>query len=467
MKIIVADKLYLQGFPPAVKAAIRKGCEISNPLFHKMRKMGKPYVHLSEYIRYWEEDKASDTIAIGVGNEERLRSYCASSQLCPQWEDRRVRPTIEEGTGLASTIELRDYQVGVPERIIQHERGVCSLDTGYGKTIVALKVAELLQTRTLIITHLTNVYEQFKKDIETYFGFTPWTLDDTISKGPEQARIVLCTIQTLQRRLNNIGSLHPLRTAFGLLIADEAHKYVPAKSRRCIEWFQAAHRYGFTATPERGDGQGEAIKWIFGPVIVEGAVERAKPTVSILTNNREYEMDEYFLMVDEQVADEKRQELIASTIAKEIASGRKVLVLTKRIAHYEELYRKVIGQPANAVQPTQVFPIASRGSRSDRAAFLANLRTGEIPYQCLFGTFSLLSTGVDIPSLDTLIIAGDLKSDILTKQSAGRILRLFEGKPEPKIIDVFDCGNPVFRSQGRARQALYRTLGWPMKNYGE
>ena len=50
-----------------------------------------------------------------------------------------------------------------------------------------------------------------------------------------------------------------------------------------------------------------------------------------------------------------------------------------------------------------------------------------------------------------------MKEDTLTTQSCGRILRMFEGKPEPKIIDIWD---KAFYNQKKARERLYKTKGW-------
>jgi len=341
MRVIIADKLYLYDFPPKAKQAIKRGCEITNPLFHKMRKMGKPYVHLSEFIRYWKEDKQTGTLTIPVGCEERLRTYCAHTAIQPEWEDRRVRPALEGTEKLSSTIKLREYQEGQPERIVRSERGICRFDTGYGKTIVALKVIEELQTPALIIVPRTNIYAQFKSDIQTYFGFVPATIDDLFNEEQHGARITLCTIQALQRRLDRVGFTDAVRTRFGVLIVDEAHTVVPEKSRAVVEAFSSKHRYGFTATAKRTDGQGDAIAWIFGPIIAEGTVERASPTVEILYNYAAYAVDEYHFMVEDQSTDPLRINSIADVVADEVKSGRRVLVLTKRVAHYEELYRSL------------------------------------------------------------------------------------------------------------------------------
>jgi superfamily II DNA or RNA helicase len=72
----------------------------------------------------------------------------------------------------------------------------------------------------------------------------------------------------------------------------------------------------------------------------------------------------------------------------------------------------------------------------------------------------MLSTGTDIPALDTLIFAGDLRSDVLQEQSAGRILRLFRDKQHPKIIDFVDNKTGILNHQGKARIRWYKKQGW-------
>ena len=94
------------------------------------------------------------------------------------------------------------------------------------------------------------------------------------------------------------------------------------------------------------------------------------------------------------------------------------------------------------------------------AATVASIRDGSLPFDCVVGTFSLLSAGTDFPSLDTLVFAGDVKSDILQEQSIGRVRRLFEGKKEPLIIDVQDSGNYVLARQAGERNKFYNAQGW-------
>ena len=70
----------------------------------------------------------------------------------------------------------------------------------------------------------------------------------------------------------------------------------------------------------------------------------------------------------------------------------------------------------------------------------------------LFGTFALAQEGLDIPRLDTLILASPA-SDIT--QAVGRILRPCEGKQTPLVVDLQDNACPQFTRQNQCRARFY------------
>jgi superfamily II DNA or RNA helicase len=72
--------------------------------------------------------------------------------------------------------------------------------------------------------------------------------------------------------------------------------------------------------------------------------------------------------------------------------------------------------------------------------------------QILFGTYSMSSEGMDIPTLNTLILASP-KSDI--EQSIGRILRKKHNTIVPHVYDICDQFS-VFHNQMKKRMAFYK-----------
>lgn len=453
MRMIIGSKIALIETPPAMLATMRKALSLHNPAYGQaLKRNPHARIFLSPKIPYYTEKDG--VFFCGRGLEDRIHAYAEKHEIDLEFYERTVKPTFRA----KSTIALRPYQEGVPERaIIAGEHGILRLDTGWGKTFCALRMAELLETTALFIVPKKSILGQFVADIEKFFGMKAGIIGD--GKFDVQP-FTVATIQTLQKK---IKTMHPddakkLSEYYGAVFVDECHTTVPKKSRQVVEFFASRHVYGLTATNRRTDEQGEALDFMYGKVLVDGKMERATPSVEIASFAGKIPMGEYHDIIEDQINDYERNKLIASRVVEETRRGRRVLVLTKRVSHYDGLLHDI--RELDPEGADRAIALRGTGSSKERAAALADLRSGGRDFSVLLGTFSLLSTGVDVPSLDTLVIAGDLKSDVLTEQSAGRILRLFEGKQDPLVVDVNDVGNPILKRQAQARRAFYIQQGW-------
>jgi len=393
--------------------------------------------------------QTKEGLKVGRGLRAKMREHALSANIPIFEEDLTVAPPTSKP--IKTNIKLRDYQYGIIEEINPQENheGILRCDTGWGKTVLALLIAEACQTRTLIIVPRLHLLEQFTDSVRKFTGREP----GVIQGNTEDIRdITIASLQTLRRR-NTHGKL---RGQFGLVIVDEAHQSVPIATRRVIQSFNPRFLYGLTATARRTDEQSEAIRFTFGPTLCDRKLEKHKPSVEFLEFHGRIPVWEYAEMITNQIENYDRNQLIVNRIKEEVGKGRRVLVLTKRIDHYKHLASRL----ATETPKLQLETVNSSSNKKALAKQIEDLRSGASGFDCLLGTYSMLSTGLDIPRLDTLAIVGDLKSDVLTEQSAGRILRLFEGKKNPKIIDVWDKANPILKRQGYARQQFYREQGW-------
>lgn len=463
MEIVYDGLIYIRGAPEKLCAEIKEALRLPNPLFWKMKKMGKYIGHLSPYITYYEEDKSKEVLVIPRGVAERLERALRSNgfQVTPR-DTRSSGPSCRGADSPwrgRARFDLRDYQDGVIESIVQRDNGIIRCGTGFGKTAIALKLFQTLEVATLIIVPQSHLADQCAAEAERFLGIEATIVGRKGDKIP--GALSIATIQWLQ---HNPDWVREHRRTFGMVLVDECHKSVPKKSRDIIQSFASRYLYGMTATARRTDGQGEALHFIYGDILVDRDLPTATPKVEIVTYEGYIPMGEYPSIIDAQIEDGVRNARIASVVASEVATGRRILVLTKRVSHAEELARLCrggVGDRADAVAL-----IRGTDAAKARATELALMRSGVHPFRVLVGTTSLLSTGVDLPSLDTLVFAGDLKSDVLTEQSVGRILRLFEGKQDPKILDVVDLGNPILRHQAKERQKMYTARNWQMTEYG-
>jgi len=406
---------------------------------------------LSPYVKYYEETKDGGLI-VGNGVERRILDYTKRNSIELEVIDNRAVRSAQ----FQSTIKLRDYQEGIPEDCARAGGGIIKLSTGFGKTIVALKLVELLQVKTLIVVPKLDLLKQFADSYEQYFGEQPGIIQGN------KFEIKSCTIATAQTLGRRIDSNLFTGSEFGCVIADECHLYVPEKTRRSVDYFRSKYRYGLSATPERTDGHGEAIRFIFGDIIVDKALPQESPIVHFVDYAGYIAMGEYYQIIERQVEDVRRNKLIVDNIIKAYGRGRTTLVLTKRISHYEHLMLLL----RENREDVRCIALASNATKSERERVMGELR-GQHPYNVIFGTYSLLSTGVDIPKLDTLVVAGDLKSSVLARQSVGRILRLFDDKKEPLIIDIQDTNNYVLKKQAKERRKFYEANGWTITSQSD
>jgi len=452
MKATIGSHLILHNAPLHVAAHFKALSTLENPLWHKLMRMGKTRAVYGcpKEFRYWAESKDRTKLALGRG---MLEEFCLYMKRDYEIVDETAFPKLK--TPLTSSIVLRPYQEGIPEQALARSNGIIRLGTGFGKTIIGLKIAELLQARTLIIVPRLKIQEQFCEDIKKYFGCTAAAGGEEILD--ESRGLVVITLQLLSRIVARTPR-DELKTAFGLVLVDECHTTVPEKSRKVIQSFAPHYLYGLTATPRRTDGQGKALEFIYGPVRCSADLPRDKPSVEICHITEKIRMGEYAEIIKAQTESVERNRIIAERILADAHEQRTVVVFTKRVEHGRLLYAELERRQGEQFREDCLLFADAHSFVRDLSDYRA--RTSRDCPRVLIGTFSLLSTGIDLPSLDTMVIAGDLKSDVLQEQSVGRILRLFEGKQSPKIIDFVDLGNPILKAQGRTRLKFYAAQEW-------
>ena len=82
--------------------------------------------------------------------------------------------------------------------------------------------------------------------------------------------------------------------------------------------------------------------------------------------------------------------------------------------------------------------------------------------QIILGTYSMAEEGLDISSLNVVILCTP-KSAI--KQSVGRILRQEFYEEHPIVIDICDYDNAVFCKQSNTRDNYYRKQNYNLQSF--
>jgi len=347
-------------------------------------------------------------------------------------------------------IKLRDYQETILSnwRKTKPSEGCFDLSVGSGKTIMILQMIKELGVTATILVHTSVILEQFVEEAKKHWGY-----DLNVVDG-QNKRIGPITVASVASLFNNPQLLAELVANTSALFVDEAHLYVSDKRVEVVEAFRPSYIYGFSGTFQREDAQGPAIHFYFGNILETYEATMINPVVEAIDSKEFIPVDiNYATIIDSMVENDSRNTLIAGLAFGEAMQGRKVLVLVKRILHYQKIREKL---------PKGDTIIMAESDDDDLGEKLQLLRENKMDFSIILGTFSLLSTGFNVPQLDTLVFGGDLRSSVLTTQSCGRILRKLTGK-NAKIIDIFDYKNPILYRQFQARKKLYESKNWIVK----
>lgn len=463
--ITISGSIKCENLPNDLYETILNVFKLENPMYEKLRRMGNDRAMRGmkkHFMYYILSDEGKTIDELGRGAEKFLKQAFIMEGIEHTFEHKTVKVALKEEFKSDSLV-LRDYQEGVLDEVNENV-GVLKLACGFGKTLISLKLVEKFQQRTLIVVPRTHLRDQFSAEIEKYYGFKPQTLSGDkkvkrfkkttiVNEVDEDTPIVLATVQTLQS-MKKKGELYKWKNKFGMIVADEAQGYITDKSRAVFREFNAHYLYGMTATPERTDQQTSAVFFTFGSILVERELPTALPRVLEYKVKAHVPVMEYADMILEMVENEERNKEIANVANEQIKQGRKVLMLTKRVAHLD-----LIEKHMNKDDLIKVY-----AGDKDKSEVLSSLKKGDKDFKCIGGTVALMGTGLDIPELDALILCSDLKSSVLTKQASGRILRAFEGKDDPIIIDFHDA-SPILHRQHLARKKVYKENGWKFEEH--
>jgi len=168
---------------------------------------------------------------------------------------------------------LRPYQDGAAAAFhaggsVRGGSGVVVLPCGAGKTVVGLRVLELVGAQTLILTSSTVAVRQWIDEILDKTDIPADQVGEYSGERKELRPVTVSTYQIVTHRSTKDGPLahFDLFTAhdWGLIVYDEVH-LLPAPVFRITAEIQARRRLGLTATLVREDGREDDVFSLIGP----------------------------------------------------------------------------------------------------------------------------------------------------------------------------------------------------------
>ena len=370
--------------------------------------------------------------------------------------DKRTYPVIKDPLTPVGGYNLRAYQEDALSQWIKADQeGVIVAPCGAGKTTIGIFAITACETKTLILVHTNDLAEQWTNRIDTTLeGCTTSVYGG--GKRDDSGRVVVATFQTLDRM--SWVERYEWAKQFGLCIVDECH-HVPAEMfSRVIMTIPAKHRLGLTATPHRQDGLTSMLWWHLGPAVYEITNEDLAKDGHVLPPRVEWLMTDWKgpkeqmdwpKLVNEMAANMYRNERIISRIVRAIEDGRQVLVLSDRVNHCSLMAQELRFRGYTAE------PLVGRMTKKQRAETLNKARDREIQVVC---ATTLADEGLDLPSLDTVVLTTPTKALSRIQQRIGRVMRPHPDKKPPLVIDVVDDMGSM-RGLAKKRMKLYTRIG--------
>ena len=318
-------------------------------------------------------------------------------------------------------------------RAAGNKAGLVVLATGLGKTwLSAFDTNRPEFRRVLFVAHREEILTQA---LDTFRRMRPEARLGSLhgrDQGPD-AEVVFASIQTLSRR-EHLERFSP--DAFDYVVVDEFHHAAAATYRKLIAHFRPKFLLGLTATPERSDG-GDLLalcqqNLVYRCDLVEGVRKEllapfhyfGVPDEVDYTNIpwRSTRFDEEALTT--AVATQRRAENALEQFRKRAARRALGFCVSQRHADFMAAFFNERGLRAVAVH--------SGPTSAPRAASLEQLAAGDLD---IVFAVDMFNEGVDLPTLDTVMMLRPTESRILWLQQFGRGLRKAAGKERLTVID--------------------------------
>ena len=372
--------------------------------------------------------------------------------------DDRIQIQSKDNPLSLQGITLRDYQERMIREALGHNRGIIAAPPNSGKTEIACGIIQILGLPANFFTHRLTLLNQTKERFETRLGIRVGVMGG----GQEDLRdINILSVQTISKRLDD-PKIQELLKNTPIVVSDEVHHISSKTWEAILQKSGAYYRYGLSATALlRDDVSNMVVRGLTGGEIATvtnreliGWGISAEPSVYLinitdpqikrhLTFDRHYE--------DGIVYNQRRNAHIVTSAKRFYDMGKSVFILVYRIVH---------GQVLAEMLQTAGIEADFISGEDDPSRVQERLKDfAERRIKCLVSS-TISDEGLDVPSMDVLILGVGHKSAVKTIQRVGRGLRKKkEGLNVVDIVDFIDRTSHHLYRHSVARAKIYVKMG--------
>ncbi len=352
-------------------------------------------------------------------------------------------------------MKLRDYQHTAKEQLWDFFRArkgdgkqhnpLLVAPTGSGKSVmIAAIIKDMLERfgglRVLVVTHQKELIAQnYEKLRITYPTCDAGIYSSSLGRKQTDNKVLFCGIQSIWKKAHDLGD-------FSLVLVDEAHT-IPVKGFGMYQKFLNDLRaicgnvpvVGLTATPYRLDsgylhtGADAFFTDVAVEIDVNDLLEKGylcpvttKATSFIIDTSDVKKRGGEFITGDLEKAVDSVTEAALTDAIKKTEQRKTGLIFCVTVAHAEHVseFMNNVGKSCAVIH--------GQTPQKERDRLLNALKHGEL--DCL-ANVNCLTTGVDIPNIDYLILLRPTLSPGLFVQMVGRGMRLHDEKINCLVLD--------------------------------
>lgn len=316
--------------------------------------------------------------------------------------------------------------------------------TGTGKTYLAcFDIKNFRAKKVLFVAHREEILNSAQRSFEKIFKNKTFG-KFTGTKKELDRDFIFSSIQTLHKNLENFS-----REYFDYIVIDEAHHIGSETYNKVIEYFKPKFLLGLTATPERCDGYN--IYEVFG-----GNISMEIRLREALDNNLVSPFH-YFGITDIKEVDLSDVDLNKiDEVAKKLMINKRTDFILEKIKLYGFSGKKMkaLGFCANRNHAKfMADEFTKRGIKSEvltgedtpekRKKIIESLENESDELKVIF-TVDIFNEGVDIPSINMVLMLRPTNSPVVFIQQLGRGLRKTAEKEFVTVLDFIGNHKKIF-----------------------
>jgi len=325
------------------------------------------------------------------------------------------------------------------------EKALIVAATATGKTYLsAFDVQQFQPKRMLFIVHREDILIQAELSFKKVLGAKIETGLFTGSRKDLKQKYIFATIQTMNNHFSEFKE-----NEFDYIVVDEAHHATSPSYRTVLDYFKPQFLLGMTATPERSDGD-NLFSFFNNNVALEVRLYEAMESNLVIPFH-------YFGITDVDGIDLSTVDPNdMQEITKRLSVNRRVDYVVEKMNFYghdgDKL--KCLGFCAT-VEHAQFMAdmfnkngiksecISGTTTVSMRKNVIEKLESDEDELNVIF-TVDVFNEGVDIPSVNLVLMLRPTNSAIIFIQQLGRGLRKYKNKEYLTVLDFIGNYNRAF-----------------------